>query len=173
MVDFAMQAASDPTIRIIQSVADVLPNYPVELLVLRKDMLDNKPQAAVAIARAVIQACRFIVRNKAATVDVTLKYAPGIRRTVLDRAYDELMRIRGFGVNGGMTEINLKAAHDLALQNRQISRPLALDQWADFRYQERALAQVGRYPDAGALPAPSAAPRSSRLTQRDLGRHLV
>src|SRR5262249_53586362 len=39
MVDFAIEAASDPNIRIIHSVADILPHYPVELLVLRKDML--------------------------------------------------------------------------------------------------------------------------------------
>ena len=64
---------------------------------------------------------------------------------MLDRAYDELIRIKGFGVNGGMTEANMKVAHDLALQNRQIDRPIALDQWADFRFQERAVAQLGRY----------------------------
>jgi hypothetical protein len=64
---------------------------------------------------------------------------------VLARAYDELMRIRGFGVNGGMTEANLKAAHDLALQNRQIDRPVPLDQWADFRFQQRALEALGRF----------------------------
>jgi NitT/TauT family transport system substrate-binding protein len=145
MVDFAMEAINDPNIKIIKSVADILPNYPVELLVLRKDMLDKKPEAALAITRAVIQACRYIVKNKTGTVDVALKYAPGMNRTVLDRAYDELIRIQGFGVNGGMTEANMKVAHDLALQNRQIGRPISLDQWADFRFQERAVAELGRY----------------------------
>jgi len=128
-----------------KSVADILPNYPVELLVLRKDMLDRRPEVAVAITRAVIQACRYIVKEKTGTVDVVLKYAPGLDRAVLERAYDELIRIQGFVVNGGMTEANLKVAHDPALQNRQIGRPLSLEQWADFRFQERALAQFGRY----------------------------
>ena len=145
MIDFAMEAINDPNIRIIQSVADILPDYPVELLVLRKDMLDKKPGTAFAITRAVIQACRHIVENKTGTVDVALKYAPGMTRTVLDRAYDELIRIKGFGVNGGMTETNMKVAHDLALQNRQIDRPISLDQWADFRFQERAVAELGLY----------------------------
>jgi ABC-type nitrate/sulfonate/bicarbonate transport system substrate-binding protein len=113
--------------------------------VLRKDLLDKKPEAAFAITRAIIQACRHIVANKTGTVDVVLRYAPGMNRTVLDRAYDELIRIKGFGVNGGMTEANMRAAHDLALQNRQIGRPISLDQWADFRFQERAVAELGRY----------------------------
>jgi NitT/TauT family transport system substrate-binding protein len=145
MIDFAMEASNDPNIRIIHSVADIVPNYPVELLVLRKAMVDKKSDAAFAITRAVIQACRYIVQNKTGTVDVVLKYAPGIKRTVLDRAYDELIRIQGFGVNGGMTEANMKVAHDLALQNHQIDRPISLDQWADFRFQERAVAELGRY----------------------------
>jgi NitT/TauT family transport system substrate-binding protein len=143
MIDYAMEALNDPNIRIIKSVADVLPDYPVELLVLRKEMLDTNPAAAHAITRAVIQACRLIVRSKRDTVDVVLKYAPGMNRAVLERAYDELIRIQGFGVNGGMTQANMNVAHDLALRNRQIDRPIPLDQWADFRFQERAVADLG------------------------------
>ena len=146
MIDFAMEALNDPNIKVIKSVADTLPDYPVELLVLRKEMLDKKPEAAFAITRAVIQACRYIVEHKKETIDVVLKYAPGMERTVLERAYDELMRIKGFGVNGGMTRANMTVAHDLALQNGQIQRPISLGHWADFRFQERAVAQLGRYP---------------------------
>ena len=40
----------DPNIRIIKSVADILPNYPVELLVLRKDMLDRVRSADVGLS---------------------------------------------------------------------------------------------------------------------------
>jgi NitT/TauT family transport system substrate-binding protein len=144
-IDYAMEAVNDPNIRLIRSVADVLPDYPVELLVLRRNMLDNNPDAATAITRAVIQACRYIVQSKVGTVDVMLKYAPGMNRTVLDRAYDELLRIKGFGVNGGMTEANMRVAHDLALLNRQIDHPIPLSQWADFRFQQRALAELGRF----------------------------
>jgi ABC-type nitrate/sulfonate/bicarbonate transport system substrate-binding protein len=145
MIDFAMEALSDPNIKILTPVADVLPNYPVELLVLRKEMLDKNPEAAFAITRAVIEACRYIVGNKAGTLEVVLKYAPGMNPAVLDRAYEELMRIKGFGVNGGMTEASMQTAHDLALQNRQIDRPIPIEGWADFRFQERAVAELGRY----------------------------
>jgi NitT/TauT family transport system substrate-binding protein len=144
-VDFAMEAANDPDLRLIKSVAEILPEYPVELVVLRRDMLEQNPEAATAIVRAVIQACRYIVKERAGTIEVVQKYVPGMNPAVLARAYDELMRIRGFGVNGGMTEANLKAAHDLALQNRQIDRPVPLEQWADFRFQQRALEALGRF----------------------------
>jgi ABC-type nitrate/sulfonate/bicarbonate transport system substrate-binding protein len=146
-IDFAMEAANDPNIWLIKSVAELLPEYPVEMVVLRKDMLDKNPEAAVAITRAVIEACRYIVRNKAGTMEVVNKYVPGMNPAVLDRAYDELMQIRGFGVNGGMTEANLKVAHDLALQNRQIERAVPLEQWVDFRFQQRAMASLGQFTD--------------------------
>jgi ABC-type nitrate/sulfonate/bicarbonate transport system substrate-binding protein len=144
-IDFAMEAVNDPNIKILTRVADILPEYPVELVILRKEMLEKKPEAATAITRAIIQACRYIVQNKEGTIEVVLKYVPGMNTTVLSHAYDELMRIRGFGVNGGMTETSLKVAHDLALQNRQIDRPIPLEQWVDFRFQQRALDAIGLY----------------------------
>ena len=143
-VDFAMEAARDPNLRLLKSVADILPDYPVEMMVLRKDMLDANPEAATAITRAVIEACRYITRDKAGTIAVVAKYVPGANTELLAAAYDELMRINGFGVNGGMTAAGLKAAHDLALQNGQIDHAVAPDQWVDFRFQTRALETLGR-----------------------------
>lgn len=75
-VDSAMQAANDPNLALLQSIADILPDYPVETLVLRKEMLDGDPATATAIVSAVIEACRFIVANREATIATTMKYAP-------------------------------------------------------------------------------------------------
>jgi len=144
-IDFAMEAVNDPNIRALKSVADILPDYPFELLFMRKDTLDKNPAAATAIVRAIIQACRYIVTDKSGTFEVMLKYVPGMSTEVLDRAYAELIRIRGFGVNGDMTEKNLAVAHDLAFQNRQIDRALPLDQWADFGPQRRAMESLGPF----------------------------
>jgi NitT/TauT family transport system substrate-binding protein len=144
-IDFAMEAVDDPNIKSLKTVADVLPDYPFELLFLRKDMLDKNPAAATAITRAIIQACRYIVTDKSGTFEVMLKYVPGMNTQVLDRAYAELIRIKGFGVNGDMTEKNLAVARDLAFQNRQIDRALPLDQWADFGPQQRAMESLGQF----------------------------
>ncbi len=144
-IDFAMEAVNDPNIKFLKSVAEILPDYPFELLFLRKEMLDKNPQAATAITRAIIQACRYIVTNKSGTIEVMLKYVPGMSTVVLDRAYAELIRIHGFGVNGDMTEKNLKVAHDLSYQNRQIDRAMPLEQFADFGPQKRAMESLGPF----------------------------
>jgi NitT/TauT family transport system substrate-binding protein len=144
-IDFAMEAVGDPNITLLKSVSEIFPDYPFELLFLRKDMIDKNPEAATAITRAIIQACRYIVTNKSGTIEVMLKYVPGMNADVLDRAYAELIRIHGFGVNGDMTEKSLKVAHDLALQNKEIDHPLSLDQYADFGPQQRAMKSLGPF----------------------------
>jgi ABC-type nitrate/sulfonate/bicarbonate transport system substrate-binding protein len=136
---------NDPNVTLMKSVADILPDYPFELLFLRKDMLDKNPAAATAITRAIIQACRYIVTDKSGTIEVMLKYVPGMKADVLDRAYAELIRIHGFGVNGDMTEKNMTVAHDLALANKEIDHAFPLDQWADFGPQQRAMESLGRF----------------------------
>lgn len=143
-IDYAMEAAADPNVKLMTSVAEVIPNYPFEVLILRNDLLEKNPAAATAITRAVIQACRYIVRNKSGTVEVMMKYSPSSKPAVVERAYDELLRIRGFGVNGDMTEANMGIAHDLALQNKQINQAIPLARWTDFGPQERAMASLGK-----------------------------
>lgn len=143
-IDYAMEAAADPNVKLMTSVAEVIPNYPFEVLILRNDLLEKNPAAATAITRAVIQACRYIVRNKSGTVEVMMKYSPSSKPAVVERAYDELLRIRGFGVNGDMTEANMGIAHDLALQNKQINQAIPLPKWTDFGPQERAMASLGK-----------------------------
>jgi ABC-type nitrate/sulfonate/bicarbonate transport system substrate-binding protein len=144
-IDAAMEASEDSSLTLLKSAADILPDYPVELLVLRKAMIDENPDVATAITKAIMQACRHIVQNKERAIEVTLKYSPGANKELLGRAYDELIRIKGFGVDGGMTKENLTAAHDLALKNGQIEKPVPLEDWADFRFQEKALAELGRF----------------------------
>jgi NitT/TauT family transport system substrate-binding protein len=144
-IDYAMEALDNADVKNMKSVAEVYPNYPFELLFLRKEMLDKNPQAATAITRAVIEACRYIAKNKSGTIEVVQKYVGGANVAVVERAYDELMRIRGFGVNGDMTEANLKVAHDLALQNKEIPHPMPFEQWADFGPQTRAMASLGPF----------------------------
>jgi len=143
-IDYAMEAAADPNVKLMVSVADVIPNYPFEVLILRNELLEKNPAAATAITRAVIQACRYIVRNKSGTVEVMMKYSPSSKPEVVERAYDELLRIRGFGVNGDMTEANMTVAHDLALQHKQINQAVPMAKWLDFGPQERAMTALGR-----------------------------
>jgi hypothetical protein len=46
-------------------------------------------------------------------------------------------------VNGGMTKENLTIAMTMAVENKFLDKPLPLEAFADFRFQEEALKRLG------------------------------
>jgi ABC-type nitrate/sulfonate/bicarbonate transport system substrate-binding protein len=119
------------------------PDYPHELLVVRKELAEKQPQAVAAVTRSIIEACRFMVANRERTIEIYRKYTGETDSRLVNEAYDALLAIRGFGVNGGMTRKGLEAAVQLALENGSIKQALPLAAWADFSFQEAALRQIG------------------------------
>jgi hypothetical protein len=57
-------------------------------------------------------------------------------------AYDALLAMRGWGVNGGMTRKGQEYVAKLAVENG--ARSVSLEAWTDFRFQDEALKQIGR-----------------------------
>jgi NitT/TauT family transport system substrate-binding protein len=143
--DFAMEARADPNVKLLEPIANSVPNYPFELLVVRKDLIDCNPDAVTRITAAVIEACRFIVTDKKGTLEVFRKYSPDTSREVASAAYDGLIALKAFGVDGGMTRENMTAAMDMSLENKALEQPIPLDVWSDFRFQEEALKLVGPF----------------------------
>lgn len=139
----AMSLADDPNIRPLARVADLLPNYPHELLLVRQDMIEKNPKAVLGITAAIIEACRYIVTHKDDSLAIFHKYSSGTEPKVADAAYDALISMKAYGVNGGMTPENLTTAVTMAVENKLLDAPLPLDQFADFHFQSEALAQLG------------------------------
>jgi ABC-type nitrate/sulfonate/bicarbonate transport system substrate-binding protein len=139
----ALNAEQDPNVKPVVRIADVLPNYPHELLLVRKDMIDKQPKLVTAIAASIMEACRYIVTHKKETLEVFQKYSPGTDPNIADGAYDALISMKAYGVNGGMTEENLTTAMTMAVENKLLEAPLPLEKWADFRFQTEALAELG------------------------------
>jgi ABC-type nitrate/sulfonate/bicarbonate transport system substrate-binding protein len=146
-VDFALAAERDAQIVILDRVARSSPDYPHELLVVRRDLAEKQPEVVTAIARSIIEACRFMAANRARTIEIYQKYTNEKDVKLANEAYDAIMDLKGLGVNGGMTRKGLEAALQLALENGALKRPLAIESFADFRFQEEALRQIGTIPE--------------------------
>lgn len=144
-LDFALEAAKDKNITLLSRVADSLPNYPFELLVVRKDLIEKNPKAVEAITAAVIEACRYIVTNKEGTLEVFRKYSPNADAALTSEAYDALLAMNGFGVDGGLTAENANIAMTMALQNKFLKAPVPLDAWVYLTAQEQALKELGPF----------------------------
>jgi ABC-type nitrate/sulfonate/bicarbonate transport system substrate-binding protein len=142
-VDFALAAQRDAQVITLDRAADSNPDYPHELLVVRRDLAERQPQVATAITRAIIEACRFMAANRARTLEIYRKYANENDLKLANDAYDAIMDIKGWGLNGGMTRKGLDAAIRLAVENGALKHPMAIESLADFRFQQEALRQAG------------------------------
>jgi ABC-type nitrate/sulfonate/bicarbonate transport system substrate-binding protein len=132
-------------VTLFEPIASSVPNYPFELLVVRKDLIDRNPDAVTRITAAVIEACRFIATDKEGTLEVFRKYSPDTSREVASAAYDGLIALKAFGVDGGMTQENMTAAMKMSVDNKALDKPIPLDVWTDFRFQDAAMKLLGPF----------------------------
>lgn len=144
-LDFAMEAKNDPNVKLMARIADTVPTYPFELLVVRKELIDKNPEAVAGITAAIIEACRYIASNKDGTLEVFRKYAAAVSPELASASYDALIGIKAFGVDGGMTKENMTAAMTMAVENKSLEKPVPLEAWADFRFQDEALKKLGPF----------------------------
>ena len=126
----------------LDRVARTNPDYPHEVLVVRKELVAKQPEVVVAVTRAIIEACRFMVTNRERTIEIYKKYTGETDTALANAAYDALLAMRGYGVNGGMTRQGLEVVARLAAESGAKSIPV--EAWADLRFQEEALRQIGR-----------------------------
>jgi ABC-type nitrate/sulfonate/bicarbonate transport system substrate-binding protein len=110
--------------------------------VIRRELAEKQPEVAVAITRSIIEACRFMAANRERTLEIYKKYTGETDMKLAGAAYDALLAMHGWGVNGGMTRKGQDYVAKLAVENGAKSIPL--ESWTDFRFQEEALKQIGR-----------------------------
>src|SRR5262249_41879183 len=103
------------------------------------------PAAVVALVRSIIEACRFIVTHRERTVELYKKYTGEADAALANAAYDALLALHGYGVNGGMTRAGLENVAKLAIENG--AKAVPIEAWADLRFQEEAVRQIGSIPE--------------------------
>ena len=84
-----------------------------------------------------------MVANRERTIEIYRKYTGEADTRLANEAYDALLAIQGFGVNGGMTRKGMEAAAQLAIENGSIKQPMPLSAWINFSFQEHVIRQIG------------------------------
>ena len=141
-IDTAVAEKDNKDIKIFAQVADEIPLYPHELLLVRSEDAEKHREKVVRIVQSIMEACRYMTTHKNESVDLFIKYAGG-ERAAAEEGYDRLIRLKAWGVNGGMTRAKLEAAMTMSIQNKAIEKAIPLEQWADFSFQEEALRRLG------------------------------
>jgi ABC-type nitrate/sulfonate/bicarbonate transport system substrate-binding protein len=143
-LDYALVAERDSKVVVLDRVVRTNPDYPHEVLVVRKELADNHPEIITAVTKSIIEACRFIVSHRERTVELYKKYTGENDTKLANEAYDALLAIHGYGVNGGMTR---KGMEDVATLAKHGDKSIPLEAWADFKFQEEAVRQLGTVPE--------------------------
>jgi NitT/TauT family transport system substrate-binding protein len=141
-LDYALVAKRDSNVVELDRIVRSNPDYPHQMLVVRKELIEKNPQVVTAVTRSIIEACRFMVTHRERTIELYMKHTGETDVKLVNAAYDALMEIKGFGVNGGMTRVGLEAVAKLAAENG--AKTIPIESWSDFRFQEEALKQIGR-----------------------------
>ncbi|MDB5543773.1 MAG: sulfonate/nitrate transport system substrate-binding protein [Hyphomicrobiales bacterium] len=141
-IDDVIELRDSPDIHFLGEIAELLPNYAHELLLVNKDDIDKRPEKVTRIVQSIMEACRFLVTNREESIEVFVKYT-NANPKVAGEIYDYLLPRKVWGVNGGMTEKLLDGAVDLSMQNGAIDARIPHANFADFRFQEEALKRLG------------------------------
>jgi len=143
-LDYALVAQRDSKVVALDRVVRSNPDYPHEVLVVRKELAEKQPDVVTALTRSIIEACRFMVTHRDRTIEIYKKYTGENDTKLANAAYDALLAIHGYGVNGGMTRKGMQDVMRLASHG---DKPVPLESWADFKFQEAAISQIGTVPE--------------------------
>jgi NitT/TauT family transport system substrate-binding protein len=134
---------SYPEIIDLVNVPKVVPEIPYEFGMAKDDYIQKNQDTLYKLAKAIIEANRWIVANKAGTVEVARKILPEESADVLSKTYD-LADPRLWGVNGDISEASYNYTADFLKKVGYLETPVPYNQFFDRRFVDRALKELGR-----------------------------
>jgi NitT/TauT family transport system substrate-binding protein len=135
--------ANYPEIIDLVNVPKVVPEIPYEFGMAKEDYIQKNAETLYKLSKAIIEANRWIVANKAGTLEVAKKILPEESPEVLSKTYD-LADPRLWGVNGDLTEASYKYTGEFLKKVGYLDNYLPYNQFFDRRFVDRALKELGR-----------------------------
>ena len=132
-----------PEIVSLVQVPKVVPEIPYEFGMAREEYIEKNLETMYKLTKALIEANRWIVANKAGTIEIGVKVIKGETPDDLGKAYD-LTDLRLWGVNGDISEGSYKYTLDFLLKVGYMKDPVPFDKFYDRRFVDRALKELGR-----------------------------
>ncbi len=134
---------SYPEIIDLVNVPKVVPEIPYEFGMAKEDYIQKNADTLYKLAKAIIEANRWIVANKAGTIEVARKILPEEPVEVLSKTYD-LADPRLWGVNGDITEASYNYTAEFLKKVGYLETAVSYTQFFDRRFVDRALKELGR-----------------------------
>lgn len=132
-----------PEILDLVNVPKVVPEIPYEFGMAREDYIQKNADTLYKLAKGIIEANRWIVANKAGTIEVAKKALPEESAEVLSKAYD-LADKSLWGVNGEISEASYNFTAEFLKKVGYLETPLPYKEFFDRRFVDRTLKELGR-----------------------------
>lgn len=132
-----------PEIVPLVQVPKVVPEIPYEFGMAREEYIEKNPETVYKLAKAILEANRWIAANKAGTIEIAQKVIKGEDAETLSQAYD-MADPRLWGVNGDISEAAYKFTVEFLLKVGYMKDPVPFDKFFDRRFVDRALQELGR-----------------------------
>jgi NitT/TauT family transport system substrate-binding protein len=139
----AAKLSSYPEIIDLVTVAKVVPEIPFTFGMVREDFIQKEPETMYKLAKAMIEANRWIATNKTGTVQIAAKVIPDETSEVLSKAYDQADP-HLWGLNGDISEASYKFTSDFLVKVGFMTEPLPYEKFFERRFVDRALKELGR-----------------------------
>ena len=139
----AAKLAGYPEIVNLVNVPKVVPEIPYEFGMAKDEYIQKNADTFYKLAKAIIEANRWIAANKSGTVEVARKILPDETAETLGKAYD-MADPRLWGVNGDISEASYKYTVDFLLKVGYMEKPVPFGKFFDRRFVDRAVKELGR-----------------------------
>jgi len=139
----AAKLAGYPEIVNLVNVPKVVPEIPYEFGMAKDEYIQKNADTLYKLAKAIIEANRWIAANKSGTVEVARKILPDETAETLGKAYD-MADPRLWGVNGDISEASYKYTVDFLLKVGYMEKPVPFGKFFDRRFVDRAVKELGR-----------------------------
>lgn len=135
--------ANYPEIIDLVNVPKVVPEIPYEFGMATVEYIQKHGDTLYKLAKGIIEANRWILANKAGTVEVAKKILPDESPEVLSKAYD-LADKKLWGVNGDISAKDYDYTADFLKKVGYLENPLPYKEFFDRRFVDRAVKELGR-----------------------------
>ncbi len=139
----AAKLAQYPDIVALANVPKIVPEIPYEFGMAREEYIEKNLETMYGLTKAIIEANRWIVANKLATIEIARKILKDEPPEVLSKAYD-MADPRLWGVNGDISDGAYKYTLEFLLKVGYMKEAVPFDKFFDRRFVDRALKELGR-----------------------------
>lgn len=133
-----------PQLISLADVSKIVPELPNNFSMAREEYIAKNPETMYKLTRALIEASRFIVVNKAGFMAIAAKVIKDESPEILSKAYDIADPRLVWGVNGDLSEAAYNYTVNFLRKVGFMTDPVPYDRFFDRRFVDRVLQELGR-----------------------------